>query len=77
VFQDIAWCPTRSQVKIGFIPGFVSKIKLFETLETGLLTQNLTLGFDEDHLPNRDWLVNALKSACPDHEFFSYGQSKS
>ena len=30
------------------------------------------LGFDEDSLPDKPWLINVLKALLPKHEYFSH-----
>ena len=32
---------------------------------------------DEDHLPEKEWLVNVLYTINPDHKVFIYSKSKS
>ena len=65
----------RSKVKVGWLPDFVSKQRLVEAIEECLKKNKellvYTLGLDEDHMPNKEWLINYLYSLNSKHSFFS------
>ena len=52
-------------MKVGFIPDYVSKIDLHEEIER--IIKPKTLGMDIDHMPDRTFLVNTLKTIKPNH----------
>ena len=47
----------------------VKKVELFNAIND---QTEADLGFDEDTLPNKEWLVNVLKSLVPNHNFFQH-----
>ena len=34
------------------------------------------LGFDEDTLADKQWLINVLKSLAPNHQFFKHSEAE-
>lgn len=55
----------REDIKVGRCKEKVSKVLLHEYLEAEI--QPKTLGMDEDHLPEKTWLMNTLFTLNSNH----------
>ncbi len=57
-----------ADIKIGRCKGKQTKIRLLELLEEELGEE--TTGLDEEHLPDKPWMMNILYTLDPQHDVF-------
>ncbi len=53
IFVEEIYCPKIKDIKIGFLPKYISKTDLLDVLK-GVLPEGKVHGLDGDHLPNED-----------------------
>jgi hypothetical protein len=61
------------EVQLHPCPRLPSKEFLKRAVKQLCEAQNKMLGFKENRLPNKQWLLNILVSLNPDHEVFQKG----
>jgi hypothetical protein len=71
VTKEMAACPKNKLVVYKICVKPPTKAVLAEMLETEAAAQEVELGMDMDHVPDRAWMIIALATLNPEHEIFS------
>ena len=66
IFVEEIYCPKIEVIKQGFLPKYIPKINLLDTLKE-ILPEGKPHGLDTDHLPNDEWLINTIKTLDPNN----------
>jgi len=61
------------QIHPARLMGKAKKIELFNAINEQV---EADLGFDEDTLADKQWLINVLKSLAPNHQFFKHSEAE-
>ena len=68
VFEKNVFTIELDSLKFGFLFRYYSKVELLSILRN--LTKDKPIGMNENQLPNKDWLINCIKTLDANNEIF-------